>query len=156
MVAVLAEIDTARLDGFDRVEVVKAQYRQLNHDTARLMTAMVDVGLCGEAPDGVLPPRLARPDEFAADEFRAALSWSRRSAERRFATAYDLLSRLPEVHAALYAGEIDESKARGVLRVDKRVDRRAGRRTVRRAAARCGPDDLRSADREDQAMGDRC
>jgi hypothetical protein len=32
------------------VEVLKAQSRQVNHDRARLMAAMVEVGLCGVGP----------------------------------------------------------------------------------------------------------
>jgi hypothetical protein len=45
--AALSGIDLARLSGFDCVHVLKARYRQLNHDRAVLMTAMVEVGLCG-------------------------------------------------------------------------------------------------------------
>jgi hypothetical protein len=46
---VLSGIDLARLSGFDCVEVLKAWYRQLNHDRTQLMATMVEVGSCGVA-----------------------------------------------------------------------------------------------------------
>ncbi|MGH3778210.1 MAG: DUF222 domain-containing protein [Pseudonocardiaceae bacterium] len=108
---VLSGIDLTRLSGFDCVEVLKARYRQLNHDRAQLMAAMVEVGLCGIGPDDELPRR-AIPDEFSADEVRAALVLTRRAADAQFSLAYDLITRLPAVHAALDAGRIDEPRAR--------------------------------------------
>jgi hypothetical protein len=109
--AALAGIDLARLSGFDRVEVLKARYRQLNHDRAQVMAAMVEVGLCGRGSAGELV-RMAVPDEFSADEIRAALVLTRRAAEAQFSLAYDLISRLPAVHAAMDAGRLDEPRAR--------------------------------------------
>ena len=99
----LAGIDLARLGGFDCVEVLQAQYRQLNHERARLMATMVEVGLAGMGPDDE-PWRVSAPDEFSADEVRAALVLTRRAAEAQFWTAHDLLTRLPGVHAAMAAG----------------------------------------------------
>ncbi|MCA1693769.1 MAG: hypothetical protein LC749_03050 [Actinobacteria bacterium] len=46
----MAGIELPRLSGYDCVEVLKARYRQLNHERARLMTTMVEVGLCGDRP----------------------------------------------------------------------------------------------------------
>jgi hypothetical protein len=108
---VLAGIDLARLGGFDCVEVLKAQYRQLNHDRARLMATMVEVGLADIGPDDE-PRRLSAPTEFSADEIRAALVLTRRAADAQFWTAHDLLTRLPGVHAAMAAGRCDEPRAR--------------------------------------------
>ena len=107
----LAGIDLARLGGFDCVEVLQAQYRQLNHERARLMATMVEVGLAGMGPDDE-PWRVSAPDEFSADEVRAALVLTRRAAEAQFWTAHDLLTRLPGVHAAMAAGRCDEPRAR--------------------------------------------
>lgn len=109
--AVLDGIDLSRLCGYDCVQVMQARYRQLNHERARLMATMVEVGLCDIGPDDELPRRAA-PDEFAADEIRAALVFTRRAAEAQFWLAYDLVTRLPAVHAALDAGLIDEPRAR--------------------------------------------
>ncbi len=55
LAAVLAGIELPRLSGYDCVEVLKARYRQLNHERARLMATMVEVGLCGIGPDDELP-----------------------------------------------------------------------------------------------------
>jgi hypothetical protein len=76
---VLAGIELSRLSGYDCVEVLKARYRRLNHERAQLMAAMVEVGLYGIGPDDELPRR-AIPDEFSADEVRAALVLTRRAA----------------------------------------------------------------------------
>ncbi len=108
---VLSGIELSRLSGYDCVEVLKARYRQVNHERAQLMAAMVEVGLCGIGPDDELPRR-AIPDEFSADEVRAALVLTRRAAHNQFWLAHDLLTRLPAVHAALDAGLIDEPRAR--------------------------------------------
>jgi hypothetical protein len=69
---VLADIELSRLSGFDCVEVLKAQYRQANHERARVMAAMAQVGVCGPVPDDDLT-RKVLPDEFSADEVRAAM-----------------------------------------------------------------------------------
>ena len=107
----LAGIELPRLSGYDCVEVLKARYRQLNHERARLMATMVEVELCGIGPDDELP-RTVIPDEFAADEIRAALVLTRRAADAQFWLAHDLLTRLPAVHAAMDAGVLDEPRAR--------------------------------------------
>ncbi len=108
---VLAGIELSRLSGYDCVEVLKARYRQVNHERARLMATMVEVGLCGIGPDDELPRRAA-PGEFSADEIRAALVLTRRAADAQFWLAHDLLTRLPAVHAAMDAGALDEPRAR--------------------------------------------
>jgi hypothetical protein len=107
----LAGIELSRLSGYDCVEVLKARYRQFNHERARLMATMVEVGRCGIGPDDGLP-RVVMPDEFAADEIRAALVLTRRAADAQFWLAHDLLTRLPAVHAAMDAGALDEPRAR--------------------------------------------
>jgi hypothetical protein len=101
---VLAGIELPRLSGFDCVEVLKARYRQLNHDRARLMAAMAEVGVCGVVAAGDELRRMAAPDEFSADEIRAALVLTRRAADAQFGLAYDVVTRLPAVHAAMEAG----------------------------------------------------
>ncbi len=111
LAAVLAGIDLSRLSGYDGVAVMQARYRQMAHERARLMATMVEVGLCDIGPDDELPRR-AKPDKFAADDVRAALVLTRRAAEAQFWLAYDLVSRLPAVHAALDAGALDEPRAR--------------------------------------------
>ncbi len=70
LAGVLAGIELSGLSGYDCVEVLKARYRQLNHDRAQLMAAMVEVGLCGVGPADEPVRRMAVPDEFSADEVR--------------------------------------------------------------------------------------
>ncbi|MGH3896779.1 MAG: DUF222 domain-containing protein, partial [Pseudonocardiaceae bacterium] len=108
---VLAGLELSRLSGFDCVEALKAQYRQANHERARVMAAMAEVGVCGLVPEGDLTRRVL-PDEFSADEVRAALVLTRRAGQAQFWLAHDLVKRLPQVHAAMDAGVLDEPRAR--------------------------------------------
>jgi hypothetical protein len=72
---------------------------------------MVEVGLCDPhtRPDEVA--RLAQAPEYAADEIRAALVWTRNAASREYYFAETLLTRLPAVFTALDTGVICRSKA---------------------------------------------
>ncbi|MBA2472661.1 MAG: DUF222 domain-containing protein, partial [Pseudonocardiales bacterium] len=97
-----------------------------NHERARLMATMVEVGLCGIGPDDELP-RTVVPDEFAADEIRAALVLTRRAADAQFWLAHDLLTRLPAVHAAMDAGVLDEPRARVLSEWTTGLDPQAAR-----------------------------
>ncbi|HEY6423123.1 MAG TPA: DUF222 domain-containing protein [Pseudonocardiaceae bacterium] len=131
---VLAGVELSRLSGFDCVEVLKAQYRQANHERARVMAAMAQVGVCGPAPDDDLT-RMVAPDEFSADEVRAALVLTRRAADAQFWLAHDLVTRLPQVHAAMDAGVLDEPRAR--VFSDWTIELSPDR--PRRCAPRCCP-----------------
>jgi hypothetical protein len=44
--ALLAGIDIHAVTGADAVEVLRARARQLSHEQARLLAAMVEIGLC--------------------------------------------------------------------------------------------------------------
>jgi hypothetical protein len=81
---ILAGIELSRLSGFDCVRVLKAQYRQANHERARVLAAMTEVGLCGVRPADDELRRMTVPDEFFADEVRAALVLTRRAADAQF------------------------------------------------------------------------
>jgi hypothetical protein len=72
---------------------------------------MVEVGLCDIGPDDELR-RMTGPDEFSADEIRAALVFTRRAADAQFWLAHDLVTRLPAVHAAMDVGLLAEARAR--------------------------------------------
>jgi hypothetical protein len=75
------------------------------------MAVMAEVGVCGLVSEGDLTRRVL-PDEFSADEVRAALVLTRRAAHGPFWLAHDLVTRLPQVHAAMDAGVLDEPRAR--------------------------------------------
>ena len=112
---VLAGIDVERVSGFDTVEVLKAAYRQSCHERARFLHALLEVGL-REQFTGDSVVRLHMPDEFAPDEARAALVWSRRRADSAFDLAWNLHRRLPVLGEAMLAGELDEPRAAAFIR----------------------------------------
>ncbi|MEU7916996.1 DUF222 domain-containing protein, partial [Microbispora bryophytorum] len=112
---VLAGIDVERVSGFDTVEVLKAAYRQSCHERARFLHALLEVGL-REQFTGDSVVRLHVPDEFAPDEARAALVWSRRRADSAFDLAWNLHRRLPILGEAMLAGELDEPRAAAFIR----------------------------------------
>jgi uncharacterized protein DUF222 len=107
----LGRLDLSAVTGTDLVEVLRARARQLSHEQAQLLATMVEVGLCDPhaGPDEVA--RLAQAPEYAADEIRAALAWTRNAASREYHFAETLLARLPAVFAALDTGVICRSKA---------------------------------------------
>nr|WP_281352416.1 HNH endonuclease signature motif containing protein [Phytoactinopolyspora alkaliphila] len=59
--------------------------------------------------------RVEHPGEFAAEEARAALVWSRMRASATFAFAWDVHQRLPMLGEAMYAGVLDEPRARAFV-----------------------------------------
>jgi hypothetical protein len=109
LAALLAATDPSKLSGSDCVELLRAQYRQVNHERARLLSIIAEVTRRDD-PDGLA--RLTATPEFACDEVRAALVWSRRHAQYQCELALDLVDRLPDVLAALSSGVIDEPKTR--------------------------------------------
>ncbi len=111
----LADIDVERVSGFDTVEVLKAAYRQSCHDRARFLHTLLEVGL-REQFTGDSVVRLEVPGEFAPDEARAALVWSRRRADSAFDLAWNLHRRLPALGEAMLAGELDEPRASAFIR----------------------------------------
>ena len=107
----LAGLDIHALTGADLVEVLRARARQLSHEQAQLLVTMAEVGLCDPAAGPEEVGRLAQAPEWAADEIRAALAWTRNAAYREFHFAEMLLGRLPAVLTALDTGVICRSKA---------------------------------------------
>jgi len=107
LAAELVGIDSALLTGFDAVQVLVARYRQLNHEQARYLELMAEVGRCDE-PDSLVR---CEPGEFAAEEARVALGLTRRRADDEFWFADDLVRRLSAVHAAMLAGNCDRPRA---------------------------------------------
>ncbi|MGQ0716179.1 MAG: hypothetical protein ACT4NP_02480, partial [Pseudonocardiales bacterium] len=81
LAVLLAGIDISALTGADAVEVLRARHRQLSHDQAQLLAAMVEVGLCDPSAGAGTVVRLGEAPRYAADEIRAALAWTRRAAD---------------------------------------------------------------------------
>ncbi|GAA4591293.1 hypothetical protein GCM10023194_50210 [Planotetraspora phitsanulokensis] len=109
LAAALGGLDLARLSGYDAVVVLQAYARLEAHVQARKAAIMAEVGLYVPAPGDMT--KMAVPDKCSADEIRAALTLTRRAAEREYAFAHALATRLPAVRDALDAGRIDKPRA---------------------------------------------
>jgi hypothetical protein len=110
----LEDIDVERVSGYDTVEVLCAQYRQLCWQQARFYQAVLETGL--RKPFSIdTVDRVVHPGEFAAEEARAALVWSRSRAERVLSFAIEVFRRLPVLGEAMLAGELDEPRARAIV-----------------------------------------
>ncbi|HSL26815.1 MAG TPA: DUF222 domain-containing protein, partial [Acidimicrobiia bacterium] len=103
---VLASIDRKKLDGYGLVVLMKARARQVAHLQAEFYADMWAVMDAEErlAGEGVF--------EFTSEEIQAALSCTRRAADRHLGLAHDLNLRFPQVARALSEGRIDLPKAR--------------------------------------------
>ena len=112
--SMLEDLDIERVRGFDTVVVLSAEYRQLCRQQARVYRALLETGL--RKPFSIdTVERMPWPGEFAAEEARAALAWSRSRAERAFGFAVDMFMRLPVLGEAMLAGELDEPRARAFV-----------------------------------------
>jgi hypothetical protein len=110
----LEDLDIETVSGQDTVEVMLAEYRQLCRQQARFYRAVLETGL--RKPFSInTVERVSRPGEFAAEEARAALVWSRSRAERAFGLAQDIFCRLPVLGEAMLAGTLDEPRARAFV-----------------------------------------
>ncbi|MGQ0632446.1 MAG: DUF222 domain-containing protein [Sporichthyaceae bacterium] len=107
----LAGVALADLTGFDIVTVLKAEYRAQARPRAVVLAAVWEAGV-REAGSADHVGRMPCPDEWSADEVRAALGLTRTAAESLLAFAESVCVRLPELHAAMAAGELDEPRAR--------------------------------------------
>ena len=117
LAAALGTADLSRLTGAGLVHVLRAQSRQCAHEQARLWASLVEVGLAvppDELADGSSNSQAIRAAEvatWASGEVAAALTWTSRTADRELDLAQVVVRALPEVFAALWAGEIDRGKA---------------------------------------------
>ena len=112
LAAVLARVDRSRLSGFELVELAKATRRQVAHYQAELLATCWETAYCPPGDEASPPERTDRPEEHATDEIRFALTLTRRAADTLMGTAYQLVERVPAVHAALRSGAIDLPRAR--------------------------------------------
>ncbi len=108
LTAALAPLDLKALTGSQVVDVLKARYRQNNHERAQLLAVADEVMLRSEAEWEVPGDRW--PGELGADEVRAALVFSRSAAEKLCMFAEDVVRRLPEVQQAFVTGVLDQAR----------------------------------------------
>jgi hypothetical protein len=115
LAATLAGIDRSLLNGYELVMLVQAERRQVAHYEAASFETMTELAHCPPGYAGSRPERHATIDEFASDELRAALSWTRRAAGSTLGVALEVTERFPVVLDALSRGEIDVPKARVIV-----------------------------------------
>ncbi|HEX6327859.1 MAG TPA: DUF222 domain-containing protein, partial [Jiangellaceae bacterium] len=114
LAGMLEDVDVERVSGQDTVEVMCAEYRQMCRQQARFYRAVLETG--SRKPFSISTvERVTVPGEFAAEEARAALVWSRTRAERAFGFALDIFCRLPLLGQAMLAGTLDEPRARAFI-----------------------------------------
>jgi dihydroneopterin aldolase len=160
LAAVLATTDRTRLTGYDLVTLLRARWRMISHLMAEAYADMAEIAHCH--PDGDSVERLDFPDTEMVDEIRTALSLTRRAADAELGYALDFCRRLPDVWAALAAGEIDVRKAKVIsdetITLDETIAREVAgqvldkapnwttgqlRVRLRRLAAEADPDSVR-------------
>jgi Domain of unknown function (DUF222) len=109
LVTALTGVVPAELAGEETVDLMQARYRQLCHDQGLFYEAVAEVMLRDEP---LTTHRMVGPSEFSVDEVRAGLGLTRQAAASLGALAFDLVTRLPQVHAAMVAGLLDQPRAR--------------------------------------------
>ncbi|MEX1044131.1 MAG: DUF222 domain-containing protein, partial [Acidimicrobiia bacterium] len=107
----LSRIDLSGLSGRDRVRFLQAQERLNAAGNAATMAALHSVT---DAYDQ-LAEDIEDPAAGASMETRAALGWTRRTADANLALAHDLIERLPAVFDLLGAGRIDLARAKVII-----------------------------------------
>lgn len=100
LAAALGAVELARVANDRMLEVLRAQYRQLCHEQARTVAVLAEVGRCEGYPQPGEVSRLDTPEPYAAEEIRAALAWTRRSAETEHDLAETVVFGMPAVFAA--------------------------------------------------------
>jgi hypothetical protein len=114
LAGLLEDIEIDRVCGSDTVEVLLAEYRLWCRQTARFFRAVLETGL--RRPFSIdTVERVDRLGEFAAEEARAALVWSRSRAEGTIGFAFEIFCRLPVLGEAMLAGELDQPRARAFV-----------------------------------------
>ena len=111
LAGILSSVDVDDLSGYDRVVVLRAHQKMINHHQARLYEAMASVeNHCAEIFDG--DAEIAYMS--ASAEIRCALNLTRRAADRELDLAQTLRQRLPKVWDALVTGTLDARRARTI------------------------------------------
>jgi hypothetical protein len=107
---IIGIVDRSGLSGEERVELMQSRLRQISRLQAEFFADLVAVA---EAEELAVGP--VEGFEFAADEIRAALTWTRRAAETQLDLARLLVVEFPAVWEALREGRIDLPKARVIV-----------------------------------------
>lgn len=112
LAAIVSTVDRSKLNGYDVVRLMQAEARLASSMEAAKLASMAEVAYCPPGDPDSPVERDAEAMEYAAVEIAAALSLTRRSAERQLSLAVSLHGSLQSVMAKFTAGEIDYVKAR--------------------------------------------
>ncbi|WP_300008633.1 hypothetical protein [Pseudonocardia sp.] len=110
LAAALEVVQLSAVPNDRMLEVLAAQHRQLCHEQARTAAVVAEVGRCTGSPEPGEVARLAAPQRYAPEETRAALRWTRRSAEWEHDLAETVVHTMPQLHAAWLAGVVDRPR----------------------------------------------
>ena len=88
--------------------------------SAARLAAVLEVGLCAPG-SGETVARMEAPDRYPADEVRAALALSVAGSQKALDLAWAVCRRLPELHAAMAAGELDEQRAAAIVQLTEQL-----------------------------------
>src|SRR5215831_10256519 len=113
--AVLASLDLSRYNGYQLVEILTAQQRQVSYEQARLLAVARELTYTPGCVGTEAPTRRAEPDRFTGTEIAFALSCTEYGAQTILTTAVAALDVLPALHQALAAGRIDLTKTRMIV-----------------------------------------
>ena len=130
--AALTTVDRSKLNGHDVVRYTIAASRMKSHYEALMLAGMAEVAY---SPPGAVhsqPERTEIAHEYASDEIRAALTWTRTRADNEMSFALDLRERYPQVWALLDRGEIDMPRVRTIVNGVGSVSRKAALQIVDR------------------------
>lgn len=110
LAAALGAVELPTVPNDRMLEVLAAQHRQLCHEQARMAAVLAEVGRCSGYPEPGEVSRLAAPERYAPEETRAALRWTRRSAEWEHDLAETVVHVMPQLHTAWLAGTVDRPR----------------------------------------------
>lgn len=111
LAAMLSSIEVADLSGYDRVVVLRAHQKMVNHHQARLYEAMASIeDHCADLFDGDTEIAYLA----ASAEIRCALNLTRRAADQELDLAQTLRQRLPNVWDTLVEGTLDVRRVRTI------------------------------------------
>lgn len=109
--SVLDSIDRDELNGYELIEVLKSEARQISYWQSRFYGDLVEMAHTPWGDASSEAERISIPDELALHELRPALMLTRRAAGMHFDIAFSL-ARLPQVLQALREGRIDLPRAK--------------------------------------------
>lgn len=122
MAHALEAVDPSLCNGYQLVEVLTAQWRQVCWHQAQLLSTMHELASARPgAWDG--PPLRGYRSSRTGEEIGFALAWTQGQADGWLATAWAAIDEQPALHQAMAAGVIDLRKAQMILDEVSLVDR---------------------------------